>query len=218
MISANNNKHPYTLDPMSKKPPYNNRQRSVLAQECAKIIAHEGIKDFAKAKRKAALRLGLPSRALMPSNIEIEQALMAYQRLFMATEQAQHLRLLRETAVAAMRFLSPFKPRLVGPVLQGTAGPHSDITLHVFANTPEDIMLFLMDHQIPFESSQRRLRFPNDLYQDLPVLAFAADEINIDMTVFWHQANRQAPRSPVDGRPMQRASLHNVEALLAQKS
>ncbi len=58
------------------------RLRTLLTQECARIMAEEGVKDFMLAKRKATARLGLTNRTLLPSNIEIEQALLAYQRLF----------------------------------------------------------------------------------------------------------------------------------------
>ena len=43
----------------------------------------------------------------------------------------------RSIALSAMEILSPFSPRLVGPVLHGTAAANSAINLHVFSDTPE---------------------------------------------------------------------------------
>ena len=103
---------------MAKRSTQDDRLRHLLTQECARIIAEEHIKDFAKAKRKAVERLGLGSgnrtRVLLPSNVEIEQALIAYQRLFKANEQPRQLRELRTSAVRAMRLLKAFRPHLVG--------------------------------------------------------------------------------------------------------
>ncbi len=189
--------------------------RTLLAQECARLMAEEGVKDFLTAKRKAAGRLGVSKRALLPGNAEIEQALVEYQRLFKANEQPLQLRLLRRTALEAMRFLARFRPRLVGAVLNGTAGPHADVDLHLFADTSEEVALFLLDHAIPFETSERRLRLANGEYANLPVFGFEAGGVDIDLTVFSPGAEREAPRSPVDGRPMRRAGLAEVQALLA---
>lgn len=202
---------------MARKTPPDDRLRSVLAQECAKIIATEGIKDFAKAKRKAVNRLGIATnRALLPSNVEIEQELLAYQRLFHAGEQHDQLRRLRRAALDAMTRLGQFRPRLVGAVLHGTAGRYSDVELHVFANTPEDIIFFLMDQGIEYVTSARRLRLNNGGYGEYPVLQFEFDGVGIDLTVFWQRSEREVPCSPVDGRPMKRASTSEVMALLDQ--
>ena len=191
------------------------RVRTLLAQECARLMAEEGIKDFLTAKRKAVARLGVSKRALLPGNAEIEQALVEYQRLFKADEQPLHLKRLRQAALEAMRFLARFRPRLVGAVLNGTAGPHADVNLHLFADTPEEVALFLLEHAIPFETLERRLRLGNGEYAHFPVFGFGAGGINIDLTVFGLDAEREAPRSPVDGRPMRRAGLAEVQALLA---
>lgn len=192
------------------------RLKTRLAQECARLMAAEGIRDFRTAKRKAALRLGLTDMAALPDNTEIEQALLDYQRLFHADRQAACLRSLRETALDAMRFLVPFRPRLVGSVLSGTADPHTDIHLHVFADTPEDIWMFLTEHRIPFATAERRLKLGNGGAICLPVFHFDAGEHAIDLTVLPPRAEREAPRSPVDGRPMRRAGLAEVQALLAE--
>ena len=190
------------------------RTRILLAQESARIMAEEGIRDFGQAKRKAAGRLGVTSRALLPGNVEIEQALLEYQRLFKSGEQHDRLRILRETAVEAMRFFARFRPRLVGPVLTGTAGPGSGVNLHLFADTPEEVVMFLLDHDIPFETTERRLKVGKGEYGFFPVYSFGAGEVGVELTVFERKAEREAPRSPVDGRPMHRAALAEVEAML----
>ena len=56
--------------------------RRALAQEAARIMAEHGIEDFLQAKRKAADRLAVHEVSVLPSNVEIEAALRAHQRLF----------------------------------------------------------------------------------------------------------------------------------------
>ncbi|RLK47038.1 hypothetical protein DFR31_2352 [Alkalispirillum mobile] len=191
------------------------RMRERLIQEAARIMAEEGVRDHFQAKRKAAERLGAPDTRNLPSNREVQSALVEYQRLFLGEEQGAWLRSLREAAVQAMGFFEPFRPRLVGPVLSGTADQGCDVHLHVFAETPEEITLFLMERGVPHETSERRLRFGRDQWEALPVIRFVAGEHVVDLTVFSPKGLREAPRSQVDGRPMARAAVAEVEALLA---
>lgn len=190
------------------------RLRILLAQECARLMAEEGVADFRAAKRKAALRLAIADKGLLPDNREVEQALLDYQRLFQADRHPQRLRELREAALEAMRFLARFRPRLVGSVLSGTAGPNAPVQLHLFADTPKEVALFLMEQRIPFATSERRLKLSNGEQTDLPVFRFSAGDYDLDLTVFAPLAEREAPRSPVDGRPMRRAAPADLEALL----
>jgi len=190
------------------------QMRQRIAQEAARLIVSEGIRDYLVAKRKAAVRLGAPDTQNLPRNIEVEAELAAYQRLFLEQEQPLHLQALRMAAAEAMRFFERYDARLTGSVLSGTASEHSDINLHLFAESPEEITLFLMESQVPFEESQRRLRLNQDDYEIYPAIRFLAGEMQIEAVIFPLNGLRQAPRSPLDGKPMSRASLRRVEELL----
>lgn len=192
------------------------QMRQRIAQEAARLIVSEGIRDYLVAKRKAAERLGAPDTQNLPRNTEVEFELAAYQRLFHEQEQPGHVRQLREAAHKAMQFFQRFEPRLTGSVLSGTAGAHSDINLHLFADAPEEISLFLFDANIPFEQSQRRLRIDRDDYAIYPMVRFLAGDVQVEAVIFSLNGLRQAPRSPLDGKPMVRANLRRVEELLAE--
>lgn len=191
------------------------QMRQRLAQAAAQILAETGSRDFYAAKRKAALHLGAVDTRNMPSNTEIDQALREYQRLFRAEAQPAALQQLRSRALQAMEFFADFKPKLVGSVLDGSADVHSPVVLHVFAPRPEDLDLFLLEHKIPYEQGERRVKFSADQSVTLPVLRFLAGDTRIELVVFVLDGPHQPPLSPVDGRPMQRASLNRVRELLA---
>ncbi len=192
------------------------RQR--LAQEAARLMAEDGIHDFYTAKRKAAERLGAPNTHNMPRNIEIEEALLGYQRLFIGAEGEQKLRELREAALQAMRFFARFEPRLTGSVLSGTAGVHSDVNLHLFADTPEEVNLFMLDAGIQFEAGLRRMKLNRETSADIPSVRFLAGDIPIEALVFPAKGLRQAPLGPVDGRPMARASINRLMEMLEPRA
>jgi hypothetical protein len=189
--------------------------RQLIAIEAARLMAEHGIRDYYAAKRKAAGQLGAADTQNIPRNDEVEQALAEYQRLFQADKQPQRLRRLRETALHAMRFFRQFDARLVGPVLTGTAHEHSVVNLHLFADAAHDIGIFLEQENIPFDMLEQHLRLSGDpSATGYPVYRFMADKTVIDLTVFPVNGLRQAPRSPIDGKPMQRANLSTVEKLL----
>jgi hypothetical protein len=189
--------------------------RRALAQEAARIMAEHGIRDFLVAKRKAAERLGVTDgAALLPKNSEIEEALAAYQRLFGGASHLQALHAQRSAALSAMRYLHEFEPRLVGPVLAGTATEHSGVQLHLFADRAESVTLKLIDQGIPHEVTERRVKLNAERIRAFPGVRFEMDEQSIEVTVFPPEGIRQAPVSPVDGRPMRRANALEVEALL----
>ena len=189
--------------------------RRALAQEAARLMAEHGIRDFLIAKRKAAERLGVvDGAALLPKNSEIESALAEYQRLFGGQSYLTALHAQRRAALSAMRYLREFEPRLVGAVLSGTATRHSEVQLHLFADRAEAVTLKLLDQGIRHEVTEKRVRFNAEQVRAFPGVRFEMDEQSIEATVFPTDGIRQAPVSPVDGRPMRRASAFEVEALL----
>jgi hypothetical protein len=188
--------------------------RRAVAEEAARIMREQGVDDFLLAKRKAAERLGVTDASILPRNTEIEAALVAHQRLFAADRHEAGLASLRRSALEAMRLLSDFQPRLVGPVLTGTASPHSEINLHLFTESAEAVSIRLEERGVPHEVLERRVRYERDRTVSYPALRFVAGRQTVDAVVFPLDGIRQAPCSPVDGKPMRRANLGEVEALL----
>jgi hypothetical protein len=190
--------------------------RQAVADEAARVMAEQGIDDFLLAKRKAAERLGVVDASILPRNTEIEAALFARRRLFSGGRHEAELADLRRAALEAMRLVARFEPRLVGPVLTGTASAHSEINLHLFSDTPEAVSIELQDRGVPHEALERRLKFERDRVVTYPAFRFVAGRQPVDAVVFPLDGIRQAPSSPVDGKPMRRATVAEVETLLAQ--
>jgi hypothetical protein len=194
--------------------PRKDNLRRALAQEAARIMAQHGIHDFLTAKRKAAERLGVQDASALPRNTEIEDALAQYQRLFDPDGHGLTLEAQRRAALHAMLWLSQFDPRLVGPVLSGTATEHADIQLHLFADRPEYVALKLIDRGVAHEVTERRVRLDAERIKAYPGLRFAVDDRQVEATVFPLDGIRQAPVSPVDGKPMRRADAEEIQDLL----
>lgn len=198
----------------SRKVRTEGHERQLLIDAAARIMADEGVRDFQLAKRKAAQRLNLPETRNWPGNIEIERAFEAYIALFHPDLPETRTRL-RQAAAEAMRFLADFEPRLVGAVLTGWVTKFSVVQLHAVANTPEEFDLFLRQHDIPTEQNDRRLRFGGEHTESVPAFQFVAGEVPIEVLIFDPLLRRASPLSSIDGRPMARATLKDLERLLA---
>jgi hypothetical protein len=189
--------------------------RRRIAVEAARLISEGGLRDYHQAKLKAAARMGVFDEASLPKNSEVEDALREHQRLFLGEDHAAVLLRLRQAAREAMRFFACHEPRLVGAVLEGTADAHSAVCLHLYSDQPETIVAELHERGIPFEEQNRRVRLDRDTARDFPVLAFSAGDVPIDLTLLPYDLLRQAPLDRIDAKPMQRATLAALEALLA---
>ncbi len=192
-----------------KSIPSRNHARQEIVQEAARIMAEEGVRDFHAAKLKAAQRLNLPARDL-PTNVEIDQAFGNYLRLFHPERPALHRQLL-QIALKLMRLLQPFYPRLVGPVLTGNVTRFTEIFVHAVADAPEDLAFFFQDHNIAYEQSEKRLRFGGDRTRTHTNYRFSFDAVGIEVVVFSPETVREPPLSPVDGKPIERWSVSDVE-------
>jgi len=187
--------------------------RERLAQEAARLVNEHGIQDYGLAKRKAAQRLGVRTAGALPSNSEIEARVKEWQQIFEPETHRSQLEELRRLAVEAMAFLSPFEPRLTGPVLTGAITVNSAIELHLFTDAPEEVVLKLDEQGIPCRDCQRRYRYSRGI-SIVPGYRFTFRSERIDALVFPEKGLRQPPMSPVDRRPMPRARRARVLALL----
>lgn len=183
--------------------------RQSIASAAARLMAEDGISDYATAKRKAAKALGAAEGdAALPSNEEVETELRAYQSLYQDEEQTARLKELRESALGAMTFLADFRPYLTGAVLDGTAGRYADIELEVFADSGKDVEIYLLSHNIPYELAANRATGP-----DAPEsrLRFGWEDTEILLSVYPFQAERRQKSGLHAGR----ARTDAVAALLS---
>jgi hypothetical protein len=189
--------------------------RLELAEEAARLMVEHGIQDFALAKRKAAERLGVRSGAgALPSNAQIQERVVERQRIFEPDGRDERLIKLRSVAVGVMEVLDEFRPKLVGAVLDGTATLNTAIELHVFSDSPEAVAAALEAQGFRLHDSQRRYRFGREATEQIPGFELVVDDEELQVMVFPERGSSHSPLSPIDGKPMRRASRSAVLALL----
>lgn len=192
-----------------------NDRRSRIAHLAARLMAEDGIEDFATAKRKAARQAGMPATRELPTNEEVDAALKTYQLIYHREEHRDRLRELRERAVRAMRELAEFNPYLTGSVLNGNAGKYADINLQLFTDNEKALELYLIDRRIDYKTSQSRLYFGEEM-RTVPVYRLTDDGTLIELTVLSPYDLRGPLRATPDGKNIERAKLPAVEQLLSE--
>ncbi len=198
--------------------------RQLIAQQAARMMAEEGISDFAYAKKKSGRQLGAVDDNALPSNAEIEEELKRYNALFLSEVQPENLHDLRKNALFTMQLLESFNPYLTGAVLDGTAGLGSETHIHLFADSLKEVEMFLLNQQIPFNSNEKSFRVMNDGKRDkkgerrkkVPVFTLETDTGLIKLSVFGVNDIRVATKRAADGSNAERADIENVKALLEQ--
>lgn len=191
-------------------------QRCRLAYEAARILAEQGDQAFDRARRKAAERTGIANRREWPSNEEIQDALLEQRRLFQSERVAADLQRVRHQAAAAMRSFARFLPRLVGPALSGTGDLRQGVRMHLFADSPEELVFALVDQGIPWHEREETLRYSGGIRRVQPAFAFVAGDIPFTLVVLPLQAMRNPPLDPVTERPERGADLEAVTKMLDQ--
>jgi len=187
--------------------------RTRIAAVAARIMAEDGVEDFAAAKRKAARQLGLAETQFLPNNEQIEVELRLYQSLYQGEEQRERLGFLRSQALAAMEQLAEFKPYLTGPVLRGTAGRYADIDLQVFADSGKELEVFLLNRNIPFQVSEAR-HYSGNQMRVVSVLSLDWQGTPVRVCVYGSEDEHRSVKTSTLGRPLERAGLEAVRAMV----
>jgi len=196
--------------------------RQLIAQSAARMMAEDGISDFAYAKKKAGRQVGAMDNSVLPSNAEIEAERKLYNALFLSDEQPENLRNLRKNALFTMQMLERFNPHITGSVLDGTAGAGSETHIHLFADSLKELEMFLLNLDIPFETNEKSYRIMNDGKRDkkgdnrkkVPVFTLETDTGLIKLSVFEVDDMRVSTKRAADGANAERADIEELQLIL----
>ncbi len=196
--------------------------RQMIAQQAARMMAEDGISDFAYAKKKAGKQLGISENSVLPTNAEIEEEIRLYHEIYNADEQPLELDKLRKAALITMQLFERFNPHLTGSVLDGTAGKFAQTNIHLFADSAKEVEMFLLNMQIPFESSEKSYRLSDKPSKDkkdkvrktVPVFTLETELGVQKLSVFNVDDLRIATKKTSDGANAQRMDIAELRALI----
>lgn len=191
--------------------------RAEIAAAAARLIAEDGA-DYGTAKRKAARQImgdQPPPANVLPDNAQIEAEVRVYQSLFHADTQPARLFRLRTLAVDIMDKLAQFNPFLTGAVLGGTAGPHDDIHLQLFADSAKEVEIFLLNRNVQIDISESP-HFKGPRYDPVETVSFLWQQEGVHAELYELDDLRGAVKAR--GDKAQRADIAAVRALLVNST
>lgn len=189
--------------------------RAQIAAAAARLIAADGA-DYATAKRKAARQVlgeaGGANTGVLPDNHQIEEEVRLYHALFNAHTQPARLFRLRTVALQVMEALEQYNPLLTGAVLNGSAGPHDDIHLQLFADSAKEVEIFLLNKNLNLDLSETP-HFKGPRYGQVETVSFLWHQEGVHAALYELDDMRGALKVRSDGKPL-RADIAGVRALL----
>lgn len=147
-----------------------NRNRRHLAWIAARLMIEEGVESYARARRKAAHRLGITDPQFFPEREEIDSAILEHCRLYRSEEQLKLIAELERVTLTFMEQLQLFSPRLSGALVTETALEHSPIEIFLFAENPDDIAQFFERASLDFWQGPTRKIFLGRERLEIPTL------------------------------------------------
>ncbi len=189
-----------------------------IAAAAAALVVEEGL-EYGPAKRRAAKQMDLPSRAELPGNDEVEDAVREYIAVFCADTQPAELAALRALALTWMERMVVFRPYLGGAVWHGTATRLSDIYIQLFCDDPKSAEIALIDHEVDYEP-RTVTGFTGGKVEALSLRSHCRplrETVGVHLMVYDHDDLRGALRLDGKGRKP-RGDLADVQKLLMPKT
>jgi len=191
--------------------------RRQIAWEAARMMYGRQESEYYRAKMKAARRLhrGWVKLRDLPSNAEIRDQIQTFARIHEGDDRTANLRAMRFEALRIMRLLQPFKPRLIGSTMTGHVRRGSDIDIHVFSYSLESVAGAL-DHEgflYDVERKQVRKQGVETTYTHIHV----HERFPIELTVYAADMAHYVFKSSITGKPIERASVRELEAFLRRE-
>jgi hypothetical protein len=191
--------------------------RQAIALEAARLMYERLETEYYTAKRKAAKRLCRRDYKPvdLPSNAEIRDQIQVFARLHEGERRTKNLQDMRLEALALMRLLRPFRPRLIGSVMTGHVRKGSDIDLHLFCDGPSLVTSLLEKEGYQFDLERKQIVKFNEARVFTHIHIF--DRFNFELTVYPENKAHYVFRSSVTGKPIERASIAELEDFLASE-
>jgi hypothetical protein len=172
------------------------------------------VTEYYTAKQKAARQIaqGWVKPADLPSNVEIRDQIQLLARLFEGESRTDNLLAMRLAALALMRRLSPFRPRLIGSVLTGHVRQGSDIDLHLFSDTTEAVTHLLDQDGLSHVVERKQVRKHGE--ERVFTHIHLTDRFPFELTVYPTNQVHYAFKSSITGKSIERASIAELEQFL----
>ena len=166
---------------------YTKNVRLSIASKAAEIIMEEGINYYQYAKKKAVRYLDLDASDILPSNDEIDKALINYRLIFTAEIDIDLVKILKTEALAIMAFFADFNPYFVTQIFEGLLPKYPIIQINLFSDNMKEIEYVLLNNNIPFATKDFNIsekRTKKQSVKKIPIILIERGSIPIELKIF----------------------------------
>ena len=160
--------------------------RVTVANKAAELIAEEGITDYHYAKTKAAKCLGFGAKEKLPSNNEIDEALIAYKNIYHKADFVI-IQELKEITLKYMKLFKEFNPHAPSQILEGYISKYPTIEINLYHDDIKAVEYILLNNQIHFETTDMSLYRKGSKKKsnrNLPIYKIESDLMPIQIKVY----------------------------------
>ena len=194
-----------------------NKLRQRITFEAARLMYTRQESEYYRAKMKAARKIcrGWVKPAFLPSNAEIRDEIQRFAYMYEGDARFDNLREMRLVALRIMRLLRDFKPKLIGSTLTGHVRRGSDIDIHLFSSSLDAIVGNLEREGLVFDVEHKQVRKHGE--ERTFTHFHVQDTYPVELTCYAADKSHYVFKSSITGKPIERASLADLEALLMQE-
>lgn len=194
--------------------------RQLITNEAARLMYQDCVSQYHTAKYMAARKvlsgggkkISIKSPSYLPTNGEISAAVDTLVQLHEGDSGYVQLFSMRVIALEYLQQLEAFSPRLIGSVSTGRIKKTSDIDIHVFTDSMEEL--------------QNRMDVLGRLYETADVVVsqnsvlkvythvYIEHEYPIELSVYPKNEIRVRTRSSTDGKPIIRMTANKLLELI----
>ena len=125
--------------------------RLSIANKAAEIIMEEGVDDYQYAKKKAVKYLDANNLDTLPSNDEIDKALLEYGSIFQNEIDLDAICKIKEEALKIMKLFDRFNPFFLSQITEGLVPKYPIININIYTDSMKEIEYVLLNNNLNFE-------------------------------------------------------------------
>ncbi|EAV46719.1 hypothetical protein N9K12_00060 [Methylophilaceae bacterium] len=188
--------------------------RLSIANKAAEIIMEEGITDYQYAKKKAVRYLDLDTVDLLPSNDEIDKALLDYRLIFKAELDIELVKTIKTEALRIMKFFESFNPYFVTQLSEGLLPKYPIIQINLFSDNMKEVEYILLNNNIPFETKDFNIsekRTKKQSLKKIPLILIERGNVPVELKIFEPHDQKRNKKNLMDMRGLDLKQLSNFD-------
>ena len=195
--------------------------RLSIANKAAEIIMEEGVDDYQYAKKKAVKYLDVNNLDTLPSNDEIDKALLEYGSIFQNEIDLDAICKIKEEALKIMKLFDRFNPFFLSQITEGLVPKYPIININIYTDSMKEIEYVLLNNNLNFEIKDFSISEKKTKKQSLrkiPIISIENSFFPIKLKIFEEHDLRISKKNLMNMRGLDFNKLKDFDpnALLAK--